>query len=383
MDVKHLRDPLFENLSDEEHKILLACAQKIEITSHVTFAEEHDTTNTFFYIIKGKVLVTKTSKTGHVHTLATRHEGEIIGETALVEDFSRPVSLTTADESTLLVFDIALIKNNQNLYNKLVISLGKRLSQRLRELKNITVETMHHRLEESKKRFLLGVFLVGAVYITDIYTLSLVFINDLKKEFSTTTFFTVSIVFVIVSYIVFLIKKFNFPLTMFGITLRDYKQHIREAIGYSIIFIAGFTLIKWIGIHTFLSKFHLKLFDPTSMIQSHAVFNLKAYFFSLIFYILFIPLQEFIVRGTLQGTFYRFLAGSETKRKWESIVASNLLFAIVHLHASVYFPFFALIPGIFWGWLYARQKTLVGVCVSHMIIGVYIIFICGLIKGIL
>jgi hypothetical protein len=30
------------------------------------------------------------------------------------------------------------------------------------------------------------------------------------------------------------------------------------------------------------------------------------------------------------------------------------------------------VPGLFWGWLYLRHQTLVGVSVSHLLIGLWV-----------
>ena len=336
---------------------------------------------TFFMLLTGAVRVSKSSQRGFAHTLYELHAGEIAGEISLIEDLPRPTTLTATEPTSLLIFDVAMLKTHPGLYDKLALALSKRFSNKLREFKSMTVESMQHALEENQKRIALGTFMVGAIYVTDIYTLSLVFINDFKKYFSTTTAITVAIVFAIVLIIAYLIKKFKFPLVMFGLTTENWQKNVIEAVALSALFIAGFTLIKWISLKTVFKSLSLPLFDPTSMLQTHADFDPKVYFISMGLYILFAPLQEFIVRGTLQGTFYQFLAGSEQQRKWTAILVSNLLFAIVHLHASPFYPFLAFIPGIFWGWLYARQKSLIGVSVSHILIGVWVIFIVGFVKG--
>lgn len=373
--------PLFTNLNDDERQLLLNCTHIASIQANETFAHEYERGTTFFLILTGAVQVSKHSRRGVAHTLYALHSGEMAGEISLMEDLPRPTTLTATEPTSLLIFDVAIIKNHPGLNEKLALALSKRFSNRLRELKSMTVESMQHTLEENQKRIALGAFMVSAIYVTDIYTLSLVFINDFKKYFSTTTAITVTIIFSIVLVIAYLIKKFKFPLAMFGLTTQNWKKDAIEAIALSVVFIIAFTLIKWISISTVFKSMALPLFDPTSMLQIGAIFDPRVYFISMGLYIFFAPLQEFIVRGTLQGTFYQFLAGSEQQRKWTAIFVSNFLFAIVHLHASPLYPFLAFIPGIFWGWLYARQNSLVGVSISHIMIGVWVIFITGFTKG--
>jgi hypothetical protein len=61
-----------------------------------------------------------------------------------------------------------------------------------------------------------------------------------------------------------------------------------------------------------------------------------------------------------------------------SIVLSNILFAGGHSHISFGFALSVFVPGIFWGWLFAKQNSLIGVSVSHVLIGVWGAFIVGI-----
>jgi membrane protease YdiL (CAAX protease family) len=42
----------------------------------------------------------------------------------------------------------------------------------------------------------------------------------------------------------------------------------------------------------------------------------------------------------------------------------------------------AFLPGLFWGWLYSRHRTLIGVTISHILIGAWIFYFVG-VHGIL
>lgn len=371
---------IFHFLNDDEKHTLLNNSQEIRFAAGEVICQEGEKPSNFFIILKGSVNVSKKDKKNREHILDELHAGELIGETALVDDHDRPVSYLAKEPVILLVFKIEDIEKNTDLHNKLILALSKRFAQRLRKFKYSTFESMQHRLDEYYKRASLGIFLVGAIYITDIYILSLFFINELKKKLDTTTYISITILAVIVGVIIYNIKKYNYPLTMFGLTTKNWKKDLIESIYFSVIFIVIFTLAKWILIHTFYRYHNLSLFDIRSAFEDEALFNWPDYFIGLIAYILFVPFQEFIVRGTLQGTFYQFLAGTEKQRTWTAILVSNFLFAVVHLHADPpILPFLAFTIGIFWGYLYSRQSSLIGVTVSHIIVGVWVIFICGVI----
>ena len=88
-----------------------------------------------------------------------------------------------------------------------------------------------------------------------------------------------------------------------------------------------------------------------------------------------VPLQELVVRGALQGFLHEFLSG-RGRLTW-AIVLSNLMFSTAHVFISPFYSYATFGLGLFWGVLYARQGTLVGVSVSHAIVGIWSIFVLG------
>ncbi|HAT1596478.1 TPA: CPBP family intramembrane metalloprotease, partial [Legionella pneumophila] len=92
----------------------------------------------------------------------------------------------------------------------------------------------------------------------------------------------------------------------------------------------------------------------------------------------FAPVQELMTRSALQSTFFLFLPGEKLFRKWNAILLSNLIFATMHTHLGFNYTSLTFIAGLFWGWLFHRQQSLIGVSVSHIILGVWSMFIVGL-----
>ena len=70
-----------------------------------------------------------------------------------------------------------------------------------------------------------------------------------------------------------------------------------------------------------------------------------------------------------------FLTGP--RRVFKAILVANLMYAMLHLYMSVIFSLMVFIPGLLWGWLYARHRTLVGVTVSHALCGLFCFFVVG------
>ena len=89
-------------------------------------------------------------------------------------------------------------------------------------------------------------------------------------------------------------------------------------------------------------------------------------------------MQEFVARSGIQAPLYAFLHGSEMKRRWFSIVASNLVFTAAHAHISLAFALAAFLPGILWGWIFAKTNSLFAATVSHLIVGGAGLFFFGI-----
>ena len=96
----------------------------------------------------------------------------------------------------------------------------------------------------------------------------------------------------------------------------------------------------------------------------------------IIAYIILCPIQEFITRGVLQGSLLKSLKGKY--RISFSLILSNILFSIAHQHLGLIIAFLMFFPGLFWGWLFQRHQSLIGVSLSHIAIGLWVTVILSL-----
>ena len=79
----------------------------------------------------------------------------------------------------------------------------------------------------------------------------------------------------------------------------------------------------------------------------------------------------------IQGTLEEIYSGRW--RKWTAIVSSNIVFGSGHvINFGTEAAVSLMVLGCFWGWIYARNKTLVGPIFSHIVFGVVSIFVMGL-----
>lgn len=364
--------PLFKDFDDIQIKKLKDISTELKLKIGEIFIHEGKNEQNFFIIIDGCVEIIKQNG-NRFYPIAKLSKGEVVGEMVLFENESRSASAKAIEPSTLLSFDLEKIKHDENyldIYAKLTSYFGEKISKRLRYTNEVTVEIL-------KERLAIGNFAVNIIAITTLYAISLQLLQKIKNYTSNSTLITIIVLIMFCYFIISMMIKSGYPLKTFGITLDNWKNSLTESIIYTFPFLIIITILKF-SIITFNTKFkNLSLFDPMSIFKNSADANLKIYFAALIGYIIFVPVQELIVRSGIQSALQKFLSGSQRRTMWSSIILSNILFAGGHSHISFGFALSVFIPGIFWGWLYAKHNSLIGVSVSHILIGVWAAFIIG------
>lgn len=363
---------LFKDLSENQLERLQEICYEMTLKIGEIFIHEGRIEQRFFIIMEGSVEIIK--KNGdRFYPLAKLSKGEIVGEMVLFENAARSASAKTIEPSVLLCFDLEKIKSDPNyldIYAKFTAFFGEKISKRLRFTNEVTVEVL-------KERLAIGNFAVNIIAITTLYAFSLQMLQKLKSYMSNSTLVTIIVLVMFCYFIISMMIKSGYPLKTFGVTVDNWRKSVIEATLYTIPLLLTIMLLKYCLI-TFNPKLsHFALFDPMSIFKTAADVNLKVYFAALFGYILFVPIQELIVRSGIQSALQKFLTGSKRKTMWSSIILSNILFAGGHSHISAGFALSVFIPGIFWGWLFAKQNSLIGVSVSHILIGVWGAFIIG------
>jgi hypothetical protein len=161
------------------------------------------------------------------------------------------------------------------------------------------------------------------------------------------------------------------PIAAYGVTLRGWRRSLAEGLLASLPLFALCIVAKWLLVQ-FLPAMRG---EPVFALAGNLHTGTAAMAIEAAAYLVFSPFQEFIVRGAMQGSLENFLTGP--RRVLKAILVANLMYAMLHLYMSVIFSLMVFIPGLLWGWLYARHRTLVGVTVSHALCGLFCFFVVG------
>jgi membrane protease YdiL (CAAX protease family) len=360
---------LFKFLNQSEYYELLPCLSQIETSAGETIITENSTDIDIFIIIKGSLNLIKMGKKEHI--IATLYTNEYFGEMAVIDQNPRSVSVVAASDCKLLKIDMTRISTApeyQIIYKKLLQSISATISSRLRfnnELKVVEME----------KKLLFGYFIFMLLTVVSIYNLMQVsvFRYFTGGDGTTVSFFTIT--FFSVSCFLFVIKS-KLGWSEFGFSRHQLGRKCLQAILYTLPIMALAVMIKigwlmWKDIPVWGN-----IFSPDNLfISMHKPFDLTEYLILMFVYALFCIPQEFVGRGVFQTVFTKFL---NKPSPWGVIIVSNLVFAAVHIHKSFIFALAAFIPGLFLGYLFYKQQSVISVSISHALIGIWVVFIIGL-----
>lgn len=235
------------------------------------------------------------------------------------------------------------------------------------EAREFALQQKNAELEESLKlrnaaSGLLVWFAIGiSIYV---YILAFMFEPGIFESYKPTLLRWFGNIFIIMQVIlmIMMIRRSGFPLTAYGITLRNARKSIRESLLVSGIFIFLLVVLKYFMIHS------------DTIVQGKPLFAVEE-FGTLFTYTFMIsaPLQEFLVRGVLQGSSERILT-VKNKSFW-AVLGVSLVFSALHTIFSLPFALITFVVSVGLGWLYTRHRNIIGVSICHLLLGLAFIFL--------
>lgn len=203
-----------------------------------------------------------------------------------------------------------------------------------------------------KNRELFSTIFVGLFLSISLYIFLLFIANALhyKSNYSPRI---VELIFLITCFVI--VKKSKFPLSFFGFTLHGAMKSIKYMLPSTMVICIVMVVMKYVCIQT-----GVKGLDGTLFCGEY--FNML-----LVLYAPVVVAQDFLSKGVIQTVIEHVLAGRHAK-VWAIITASGL-FGLVHIQLSVGIAIASFVFGVYWGVVYIKSRTLIGVSISHLLIG--------------
>ena len=364
------RTPIFQKCHAEDLTALAAVAHFAEVADGGDIVCEGEAALQLLVIESGEAVVLKQSAAGGQHEINRLHGGDALGEMALFEQQAkRSATVRAVGPVRVLVMPIAQVlalAQTRPSFVPGLIGMAGLVADRLRLSSSNAVESLERALFEERTRVTMGKFTLSLIVAYSLYTWVLGTATQVKEALGRSELVTVPVILVTAGILVHFMRSSGFPASFFGVTLKNAGRDVVEAIVLTLPLMAITVLLKmWLvaQVPSMAGQPLFQMFSPPGPGMQAAVFNP----WLTLAYVVFVPFQELIYRGGLQGALSHFLTGRW--RHWLAILGSNIIFSAAHLYISLGLSITAFIAGLFWGWLYSRQKGLAGVSVSHVLLG--------------
>lgn len=310
----------------------------------------------------------------HGICVATLTAGHCFGEMSVLT--AGPASATVVAATHAVVRDLALsdVPAEGRIRETVTLNLARTLVNRLFTANN-TIQAKHAaqmramHLLVSASSFLTRILVALAFYM---FTLPIVTRVRplLASDIVITSFFVVMFFWVAWGFM----QQSRLELADFGMSLKGWPRQIGRSLLFTVPLLVGLLLAKcllvWAEPQTY------QVFEPMRLLNTMGQPTYRNWVFFSGVYVALCFAQEFI-RCAVQGSLALFYNSPGRDARWRSIFVANVVFASLHVHLGNTFAVMAFIPGLFWGWLYAREHSYLSAAFSHGITGLWIVCIVG------
>jgi CRP-like cAMP-binding protein len=363
--------------------------RRIESTEHApgtSLIREGDPNTRLYLIRTGSVEVVKQGRedSGSQHRIAVLGPGDQVGDMSVADGLPASATvraLSTVEADALDFRAMAHEPDLVRLHDAMLRGMVQKLAGRLRDSSQLSVKKLESELRLQRLRGTIARFIVVMLTLFALYTFFLRIAADLGTHNWVIVFGSPLIIVAFALAVLYMIRTSPLPARFFGLTTQGAGAAVRHALFWSAIFVILLTALKALAVNFpgphqgqpifTLGQAFVRLDEDGSV-------NWLAYLIGLGAYALLCPAQELIGRCGVQAPLYEFLEGSERNRHLVSILISNLIAAAAHVHLGIAMAVVTFVPGLFWGWLFTRHRSIVGVSVSHALIGSYAIFALGI-----
>jgi CRP/FNR family transcriptional regulator, cyclic AMP receptor protein len=378
--VEVTRHFMFRGLTEEElEQILPAFRLVILKGGEYLLHEGMDTSSSLYVVLSGSLDVIKETSVNDSDSqqkfkIATLGGGDVIGELSFIEKGPRSASIRSVGKSFLLNLDREQLALMEDSYprpsSQIMRNLLSYVAERVKLTSANEVNALKTELQNSVLASKANLFFSYIIGILCVYNLAIHTITGLSLDANRASIISAIIIILFCLALVVMIRHSQLPKRIFGLTTRNWKAAIRESLAWTAVVISAMIVAKWILIRSVSRYADLPLFDFEFTQQKYLGLN-------FLLYGLHSPIQEFIARGVLQGSLSHFFKGKNVA--FRSVLISNALFSATHVHLlGGLLGVIVFVPGLFWGWLYSRHETLIGVSISHVLIGWTGLFILNL-----
>jgi CRP/FNR family transcriptional regulator, cyclic AMP receptor protein len=362
---------LLANCSSEQLQAIATFASVEHYPLGAIIIKEDTPSDYCYLLVEGTVDIYREERGFLLDTLSS---GAVFGVMSLMERKRRSATVEARTPVTAIKLDLLSIRNllpaGSEIYERIIFNHMSDLEAMVRSIDSLAIEEMKINQEELKVRVSFGKFFAALMLMITLHFVIGRLALEYIEELGTTTFLTAGLLVGYGIFVFFLMRRMHYSWAEYGFTLANWRPCLADALVHSAIFIALVTLLKWGLLET-------KVFqEPLFAFPFFHRYKLTLAILIIVTYACFCFIQEMIFRGAIQNSLIHFLTGPFARTR--VVLTTTLIVFAAHLHLkSLVLPLLVIVPNIFWCLLYYKYRSLLGVTVSHMIIGVWVLFILG------
>lgn len=374
------RAPLFHGLSgDQRARLLQTVIGLRQMAGDEVLVHEDEPAEQVYVIVTGSFAVVRHRPGSSDHyPIATLWPGMTVGEIAVLDPGHRTTTIRAREPSMVLAIRLAGLKEvmhqDPTLDLRIKANLAPDLAQRLRATNESMVTFLGERLDEAEKRAELSRFLTRVLIGISLYVFSMGVISALPAAVGASVV-NVAVLSAFAIGVVVTMRSSPYPLSAYGITIATWRRDVAWAVAWSLPAMALVVAVKGVLVNLFPELAGDTVFQLSRGSAGGSFGGGGRDVALAVLYAAFCPVQELIARCGIQSSCEMLLAGRY--RELNAILLSNLLFSATHMHVGLPMAVAVFPGGLFWGWLFWRRRSLVGVSVSHAVIGTFAFSVVG------
>jgi len=360
--------PCFRGLDAKDLDRLAPHVTERRLAAGEALVEEGAPATSLFVVTEGSLEVSRQGDHGTV-SLGSVNPGGLVGEVALFDRGRRSATARAKTPAVVWEIPFSCIDGTRGGLSaegklRLLTGVGAALAARVREGGEASAAA-------ARRGEAMGQFLVSVMTLQCIYAITLTLLPHVDDYLpASTTYVSIPLQLVFGVGAIGFIVHTRLPLHHFGLGLRHLVGSIALSAVITGPFLAVLTAVKWLVVRAKGGGFRvIENPDIAAVASDPRVQKLFA------IYAVSCVVQEIIVRSALQASLHSFLTGK--RAELHAIAVCALVFATNHLHMSPLFAATVLLPGLLWGWMFARRRNVAGVILSHVVVGAYVFFVLG------
>ena len=368
-----ITNTLFKGLSEEQLHKVSPFVEDGSFESFDVIMNEGDVGDFMFMIDEGKVEIFKDEL-----KLAERGAGDLVGLMSLMDKGARSATVKAA-EGGVKGYIIrqeglqAIMDDEANsTVSTMLLNYIRYQQGAIRQTNDLSLQEARAKLIMEQKRVESARFFVQMVMGLIVFTFLLGFLQE-KADQVDSTFISFSVLAIYGVWSYFYVKMSKIPLELFGLTMANFKPALKLVIKATGVFLILMVVLKWILTLVAPEQYGTEILD---LYESGGEGEISPWLIAFL-YSLHAIIQEFIARGCIQGGLLQFIVGKRSA--WTAIVVATMMFSTFHLMMDMRFALVTIIPGLFWGWLFYKERNILAVSISHIIIGLTALFVLNLI----